>query len=75
MDRREFIEQVAAWSAGPCWPRPFSTFASVLAAEEKPAGNPLLSVAKGKEYEALVGRVLKPLAESPPSSSRAPAWS
>ena len=29
---------------------------AILAAEEKPKGNPLLAVAKGKDYEALVSR-------------------
>ena len=61
MDRREFLEQVAAWSAGACLATPVFNVRSILAAEAKPAGKPLLAVAKGKDYEALVEQVLKPL--------------
>ena len=61
MDRRKFFEQVAAWSAGLCVATPVFNVPAVLAAEEKPKGNPLLTVAKGKEYGALVERALKPL--------------
>ena len=43
------------------WQRPSLTFRSILAAEEKPKGKSLLAVAKGKDYEALVEQVLKPL--------------
>ena len=61
MDRREFLEQVAAWSTGLCAATPVFNVGSILAAEQ-PAGQPLLSVAKnGKDYAALVQRVLKPL--------------
>ena len=61
MDRREFIEQVAAWSAGACLATPLFDVRSILAAEAKPQDNPLLAVAKGKDYGALVERVMKPL--------------
>jgi uncharacterized protein (DUF362 family) len=61
MDRREFIEQVAAWSAGICLATPVFDVRSILAAEKKSKGKSLLAVAKGKDYEALVDRVLKPL--------------
>lgn len=61
MDRREFIEQVAAWSAGACLAPPLFDVRAVLAAEERPNGKPLMVVAKGKDYEALVDKVLKPL--------------
>lgn len=61
MDRREFFEQVAAWSAGLCLATPVFNVAEILAAEEKPKQNPLLSVAKGKDYGALVEQVMKPL--------------
>jgi uncharacterized protein (DUF362 family) len=59
MDRREFLRQVAAWSAGAAVVpllrvRP-------LAAEEKPQGQSVVAVAKGKDYEALVAKVLEPL--------------
>ncbi len=61
MDRREFIEQVTAWSAGTCLAAPLFDVRAVLAAEERSNGKPLLVVAKGKDYEALVDKVLKPL--------------
>jgi uncharacterized protein (DUF362 family) len=61
MDRRKFFEQVAAWSAGLCVTTPIFNASAILAAEEKPAGNPLLSVAEGKDYGALVEKVMKPL--------------
>jgi uncharacterized protein (DUF362 family) len=61
MDRRTFIEQVAAWSAGVCLTTPIFDVRSVLAAENGPRGKSILAVAKGKEYEALVERVLQPL--------------
>ena len=63
MDRRKFIEQVTAWSAGVCLATPVFNVRSILAAEAKPGtkANPLLAVAKGKDYEALVDRVMKPL--------------
>lgn len=61
MDRREFLEQVAAWSAGVCAATPVFDVQTILAAEEKPAGKSIVSVAKGKEYGVLVGMVLKPL--------------
>jgi uncharacterized protein (DUF362 family) len=61
MDRREFLEQVAAWSAGVCLATPVFDVRSIRAAEEKPKGKSILAVAKGKEYDALVERALKPL--------------
>jgi len=62
MDRRQFIEHVAAWSAGACLATPLFDVRSILAAEVKPKGTPLLAVAKGgKDYAALVTRVMKPL--------------
>ena len=61
MDRREFLEQVAAWSAGACLATPVFDVRSILAADMKPQGKPLLAFAKGKQYEALVDRVLRPL--------------
>ncbi len=61
MDRREFIEQVAAWSAGALMAAPVFNVASVLAAEAKPRSKPLLSVAKGQDYAELVATVLKPV--------------
>ena len=61
MDRREFLAQVAAWSAGACLATPVFDVPSILAAEDRPNGPSLLSVAKGKNYAALVDQVLKPL--------------
>jgi uncharacterized protein (DUF362 family) len=61
MDRRQFIEHVAAWSAGACLATPFFDVRSILAAEVKPKGDSLLALAKGKDYAALVGRVMQPL--------------
>jgi uncharacterized protein (DUF362 family) len=59
MDRKEFLKQVAAWSAGACCVPLFR--AEPLAADEKPAGQSTLALATGKDYEALVAKVLEPL--------------
>lgn len=61
MDRREFIEQVTAWSAGACLAAPVFDVRAVMAAEETSNEQPLLVVAEGKDYTALVAAVLKPL--------------
>lgn len=61
MDRREFLERVAAWSAGACLATPVFSIPSILAAEEKPSGPSLLAVAKGQDYGALVARAMKSL--------------
>ena len=61
MDRREFLEQVAAWSAGACLATPVFNVQSILAAEGKAQGRSLLAVAKGKDYGALAEQLLKPL--------------
>ena len=61
MDRREFLEQVAAWSAGACLATPVFNVSSILAAEGKAKGQSLLAVAKGKDYAALDEQVMKPL--------------
>jgi uncharacterized protein (DUF362 family) len=61
MDRREFFQLLAAWSAGAAAAAPIFDARAILAAEEKPTENPLLVVAKGKDYEALVEKTLKPL--------------
>ncbi|MGV1098593.1 DUF362 domain-containing protein [Thiovibrio sp. JS02] len=58
MDRREFLKQVALWSAGLSVSIPHFTIGETFAAEGAP---PLLSHATGKEYAALVERVLAPL--------------
>ena len=61
MDRREFIEQVAAWSAGTLLTAPVFHVESILAAGDRSGEKPLLAVAKGKKYEELVVRALKSL--------------
>lgn len=61
MDRREFLEQVAAWSAGVCLATPVFDVNSIMAAEAKPSGKSLLAVGTDKDYTGLVSRVMKPL--------------
>jgi uncharacterized protein (DUF362 family) len=59
MNRRQFIRDVFLWSAGTTLTIPrFTILPEVLAAEIPSA---LLSVAKGKDYPALVSKVLEPL--------------
>lgn len=59
MNRRQFIRDVVLWSAGATLAIPrFTILPEALAAEQP---HPLLSVAKGEDYAALVGRVLQPL--------------
>jgi uncharacterized protein (DUF362 family) len=59
-NRREFLEQVAAWSAGVAAAAPLFRIDSAYAQADQ-AAESLLAVAKGKDYAALVKRVLKPL--------------
>lgn len=62
VDRREFLQQVAAWSAGLCVSTPvFRAWPVSLAAGQTQPSGPLVSVAKGQDYAALVERVLAPL--------------
>jgi uncharacterized protein (DUF362 family) len=61
MDRRAFLEQVAAWSAGICAATPIFHIPSILAAEKNAGPQPLLAVAKGKNYGAIVERALESL--------------
>jgi len=59
MDRRDFMKQVLLWSAGISTSIPsFRIGPELLAAEKVP---PVVSHAKGKDYYALIGRVLEPL--------------
>jgi uncharacterized protein (DUF362 family) len=59
MDRREFLKQVAAWSAGLTVAGPlFQVTRSMYAAEVPPAAMPTLALATGTDYEKLVARVL-----------------
>jgi uncharacterized protein (DUF362 family) len=58
MERREFLRQVALWSAGLSLSVPHFRILEALAAESK---LPLLSHATGKDYAELVDRVLSPL--------------
>lgn len=60
MNRRQFIRDVLLWSAGATLAVPRFTIPSEVRAEEIPA-SPLLAVAKGEDYAALVARVLQPL--------------
>ncbi|UCD75587.1 MAG: DUF362 domain-containing protein [Phycisphaerales bacterium] len=59
-NRRQFLEQVAAWSAGVAASAPVFRIAH---AEEDAAdtARSLIAVAKGKDYEGLVAKVLEPL--------------
>ncbi len=58
MDRREFLRQVALWSAGLSAGVPHFRIGATLAAERQPS---LLTHATGKDYQELVDRVLGPL--------------
>lgn len=58
MDRREFLRQVALWSAGLSVSVPHFRICEALAAE---GGQPLLAHATGKDYRDLVDRVLSSL--------------
>jgi uncharacterized protein (DUF362 family) len=61
MDRREFFEQLAVWSAGACVAAPLFNVHAILAAEQRQRTQSLLAIAKGKDYAALVARSLEPL--------------
>ncbi len=61
MDRREFLKQVTAWSAGATLATPLFHVASVMAAEAAPKAQSVLSVITGKDYGAMVAKVLEPL--------------
>ncbi len=58
MERREFLKQVALWSAGLTLSVPHFRICEALAAE---SSQTLLAHATGKDYLALVDRVLRPL--------------
>jgi uncharacterized protein (DUF362 family) len=59
MDRRDFLKQVMLWSAGITAGIPsFDIVPELLAAEKQ---SPLVTHATGKDYYALVARVLEPL--------------
>jgi uncharacterized protein (DUF362 family) len=60
MDRRTFLRQVAAFSAGATL-TPLFNIPAVLAADAPSPANPLLSIVKGKDYAALAAKVLEPL--------------
>jgi uncharacterized protein (DUF362 family) len=59
MDRRQFIRDIALWSAGIALTVPRFTILPEALAAEQPA--PLLCVATGEDYAGLVTRVLEPL--------------
>lgn len=58
MDRREFLKQVALWSAGLSLSVPHFRITEALAEGGR---SPLLTHATGKDYAELVNRVLSPL--------------
>ena len=62
MDRREFLKQVAAWSAGVTVATPlFRMTRTAFAAETAPKAVPTLALGSGADYEKLVARVLSAL--------------
>jgi len=63
VDRRDFLKQVAAWSAGAAVAPATFRLHPGLFAEEAP--KPTLAVAKGTDYSALVSKVLEPLGGMP----------
>jgi uncharacterized protein (DUF362 family) len=59
MDRREFLKQVAAWSAGATVAAPlFRVTRAAFAAETEPMTMPTLALSSGADYEKLVTKVL-----------------
>ncbi len=60
MQRRDFLKQVAAWSAGAALSAPIFRLGPAALGGTLDSSS-ILSVAKGQDYEALVGMVLKPL--------------
>lgn len=63
LNRRQFIDRVTAWSAGALAAIPvFRLTPQALAADAAP---PLLVVAKGTDYEALLTKALEPLGGLP----------
>lgn len=62
MDRREFLKQVAAWSAGAALVTPvFSIDSWLAAAQEAPKVPSTLVVARGKDYAAIVAAAIEKL--------------
>ncbi len=62
MDRREFLKQVAAWSAGMTVAGPlFRMTRTAFAAEVAPKSVPTLALGSGADYEKLVANVLHAL--------------
>lgn len=62
-NRRQFINRVAAWSAGALAAPPvFQLMPQAFAA---PGAQPVLAVAKGTDYEAILTKVLEPLGGLP----------
>jgi len=60
LDRRDFLQQLAAWSAGLAAAPVFRWTSSTASAQTQPS-KPMVAVAKGSDYAALVQRVLEPL--------------
>lgn len=60
MDRREFLKQVAAWSAGAAFAAPVFSIARTSAAETG-AAQSLLAVVRGKDYAAITVAAIEKL--------------
>lgn len=59
MNRRNFLQQVLAWSSGVILTEPiFTITAELIGAEAVP---PILSIGSGKDYSSLVSAILQPL--------------
>ena len=58
MDRRNFLKQVALWSAGLTLSPPLFRLIPELNAQTRPS---LVAVTEGTDYGALVSKVLGPL--------------
>ncbi len=59
MDRREFLKKLAAWSAGTVAAAPVFTITPELFAAQPES--PVLTVATGTDYDAMVRKLLEPL--------------
>lgn len=59
MDRREFLKEVAKWSAGALLTSPLFRISPELLAAERPL--PRVAIGAGEEFASLVKRVLAPL--------------
>ncbi len=58
MDRREFLRQVAKWSAGALLTSPIFSITPEFLAAERP--NPVVTIGTDRNFDALVNRILTP---------------